>query len=444
MSRVKHHRALRAVPSRASAALCLALLAATVTGAAACSSPGGGDGSPGAPSTFRYYDVNHVLGTGQSLSLGAMGTPPLSMEQPYKNVMFDTGLGPSDRTPTAFVPLVETTTFLDAPVETPSSSFANFATKLAAEKSLASLAPEMRRHDLLVTLHGLSGASYPMVGKNTDPYRTGLAQVKAAKSIAEAQGKSYIVRAITAVHGESDGWENWNKDYANALIEWQASYDADIKAITGQTSDIPMFHSQYSAWSAVESTPSDIIPFLQLEAHERAPGKVVLVGPKYHLPYAKDGFHLTNEGYRWLGEYYAKAYSRQVLEGKPWEPVRPKTIKAAGHLITVTFFVPAPPLVLDTQLVTNPGSFGFEVADGGGAPVAISKVEVTGPDTVTITVASVPSAGARVRYAFSGLPKHSGGPEDGPRGNLRDSDNTVSRFGYKLYDWCLHFDEPLQ
>lgn len=444
-----------------------ALLAALVVGGAACSSSSSKDEDRTAPSTstspnapgdtnapgsggqprvvtpFRYYDVNHVLGTGQSLSLGAMGTPPLSRTQPYHNLMFDTGLEPTDKEPTSFVPLVETATFLDAPVETPSSSFANLVTKLAAETSLVTLPPKERQHDLLVSLHGVSGASYPEVGKGTAAYLRGLAQVHAAKAIADAEGKSYIVRAITVVHGESDGWQNWNTEYAKALLEWQSAYDADIKAITGQTADIPMLHSQYSAWSAVESTPSNIIPFLQLEAAKRAPGKIVLVGPKYFLPYADDGLHLTNEGYRWLGEYYAKVYARQILEGKPWEPVRPKKIERAGNVVTVKFFVPAPPLILDTQLVSDPGKLGFEISDDSGAPPAIDHVAVTGPDTVTITLASEPGANARLRYAYTGTPGNVAGARTGPRGNLRDSDATVSRYGYKLYDWCLHFDEPM-
>ena len=35
------------------------------------------------------------------------------------------------------------------------------------------------------------------------------------------------------------------------------------------------------------------------------------------------------------------------------------------------------------------------------------------------------------------------GPQHGPRGNLRDSDATPSRLGKKLYNWGVHFDEPV-
>src|SRR5512139_1340659 len=39
-------------------------------------------------STFTHYDVNHVLMTGQSLSVGFKGEPHLTKTQPYKNKSF--------------------------------------------------------------------------------------------------------------------------------------------------------------------------------------------------------------------------------------------------------------------------------------------------------------------------------------------------------------------
>src|SRR5207253_2376218 len=107
--------------------------------------------------------------------------------------------------------------------------------------------------------------------------------------------------------------------------------------------------------------------------------------------------------------------------------------------IAVKFHVPAPPLVLDTERVSNPGNYGFELADG----TAITSVAVSAPDTVTITLSSPPSSGAHLRYAFTGTPGKPGGSESGPRGNLRDSDATPSRYGRSLYNWSVHFDEAI-
>jgi hypothetical protein len=145
-----------------------------------------------------------------------------------------------------------------------------------------------------------------------------------------------------------------------------------------------------------------------------------------------------------MGEDYAKAYRKVILEGKPWEPVRPISVNRAGAVITVKFTVPAPPLVLDDKLVSDPGDNGFEFMQDGAVVPSISKVAITAPDTVAITLADVPTgANQRIQYAFTGTVGAHAGPTTGPRGNLRDSDPTVSRNGYPLYNWCVHFDEPV-
>ena len=116
-----------------------------------------------------------------------------------------------------------------------------------------------------------------------------------------------------------------------------------------------------------------------------------------------------------------------------------------GAVITVDFHVPAPPLVLDETLVANPGNFGFAYTDSSGAPPAIVSVELVGDTQVRITLDGAPVAGnKRVRYAYTGTPGQNGGPMTGARGNLRDSDATPSRHDYPLYNWAVHFDEPVE
>lgn len=390
--------------------------------------------------TYVFKDINHVLGTGQSLSVGSQGAPVLSTAQPYANLTFNTGVLSGGANLTSFIPLVEGSS---APqVETLSSAFANLVTKIAREDLLVEEPQGQRSHDLLVSAHGVGGTPYSGLKKGTAPYTRGMAQLQAGFDLAKAANKSYVVRAVTNVHGESDHVQG-NVAYQADLEQWQADYEADVKAVTGQTEPVPMFQSQVSSWTKYGQATS-LIPGAQLAAHVAKPGRIVLVGPKYHLAYVADGVHLTNEGYRHMGEDYAKAYRRVVLEGKPWEPVRPKTITRAGNVVTVVFHVPSPPLALDTQAVTDPGSFGFEIADDGATPPTITTVTLVAPDTVRITLSAAPTgANRRLRYAFTGTAGAKGGATTGPRGNLRDSDPTVSRHGYPLYNWCIHFDEPL-
>jgi hypothetical protein len=341
-------------------------------------------------------------------------------------------------------PLVEGTPVnaTNSAVETLSSALANLITKMAREELLVEKPAGKTSHDVFLSIHGVGGTAYVGLKKGTQPFTIGIAQVTAAKGLAQALGKSYVVRAVTNVHGESDHIAQ-NANYEADLAAWQADYETDVKAITGQTEPIPMFHTQMSSWTKFGQATSPI-PAMQTAASVKSGGKLVLVGPKYHLPYVADGVHLTNEGYRQMGEDYAKAYRRVVLEGRPWEPLRPLAVTRAGAVITVKLAVPVPPLVLDKALVTDPGNYGFVYVDGGPTP-AITNVAVAGPDTVTITLASAPTAAnGRLQYAFSAAPNASAGATTGPRGNLRDSDATASRHGYKLYNWCIHFDEVVQ
>ncbi len=390
-----------------------------------------------------YFAVNHVLSTGQSLSVGALGTPVLSTTQPYANLMFDGGVATNPLAPappfTAFSPLTE-----GPSVETMSSALANEATKLAQEQLLLGLPPPFNTHVLLLSVHGKSGTAYVGIKKGTQAYANGIAQATSGKALTADAGLSYVVRAVTCVHGESDDIAK-NLTYDADLVEWQHDYETDVTTITGQTQPIPMLHTQMSSWTAL-GTGSNTSPvaIAQLAAHVNNPGKIVLVGPKYFLPYVADGVHLTSDGYAFMGEYYAKAYARIVLEGKAWEPLRPLSATQNGMKIRVVYKVPVPPLVLDAVTVTDPGHNGFEYTDDSGAPALITAVALDGPDAVLVTFDKPPAGpNKRVRYAYTGTTGAKGGATTGPRGNVRDSDATPSRTMHALYNWAVHSETPV-
>ena len=397
------------------------------------------DATPDAPPPFEpaWFALNHVLSTGQSLSVGSQGTPILSTTQPFENVMFVTGVRAGGTGLTSFVPLVETG------VETMSAGMSSLITDLARNDTLKGKPAPKNDHRLLVSCHGVGGTAYVGLKKGTVAYQNGMAQVTAGMALAKAASLTYVVRAVTNVHGESDHVA-MNATYEQDLVDWQKDYETDVKAATGQTEPIPMFHTQMSSWTKYGQATS-AIPQAQLDASTKSGGKIVMVGPKYFLSYVADGVHLSAQGYRHMGEYYAKAYRRVVLEGKAWEPVRPKTVTLAGDTIRVVFHVPTPPLVFDTTLVAAAANRGFEYTDDSGAPPAIASVALDGPDAVTIKLAAAPSAAAkkRVRYAFTGVAGATGGPTTGARGTLRDSDATPSRNGSPLWNWAVHFDAPV-
>jgi hypothetical protein len=384
--------------------------------------------------------VHHVLVTGQSNAIGFAARPPLTTNASAKNLMFDTGVitvtdcdddGCTTREEaTKLVPLHEGDTYAPLvadPTETIASSFANAA-----------------GDDILVSDHGRSGNVYECLrkagcnffpGKNyVSSFDDAMQAVEDGKRLANAAGRPYVVSAVHVIHGESDHYDDTAATYAESLVEWQRDYESDARAISGQDDPIPMFVSQMSNWNDREASE---IPVQQLAAHTRAPGKVILIGATYMLPFAKDCIHYTNEGERRLGQYFAKAYRAVVEKGGTWEPVRPKSIALDGSSVVVQFHVPNPPLVIDTTQVSDPGASGFDFSDGSGDPPFINDVALEGADSLRITLSAAPTgAEPRLRYALKATPGTCPGPQTGPRGNVRDSD--------ELPNWSVSFDLPVQ
>jgi hypothetical protein len=425
--------------------------------------------TPPVPVPYEAFDINHVVSTGQSNSVAHEGRPVLSTTQPYANLMFDVGVMTSGdceadgcrtyQKPTSFVPLTEGDTFW-YPVETMSSGMANLASHLAATKY------GKPNHSLLVSLAGRNGLTYWCLRKGgctfldqsyVNSFDESLRQVDDAMAIAKAQGKSYVVRAVTTIHGESDdyayatntqefpldGTDGTSKSitsYTDALLEWQRDFENNIRAKTGQKIAVPLLFSQHSGWNDIATSA---VAEMQYNAHVLSKGKVVLVAAGYPLDYAGDCRHYTNDSERHLGEYFAKAYTRIVVEGLPWEPVHPKKVTISGDEITAKYYVPKPPLVFDTTRVTDPGNYGFSVVDAAGLPLPIANVSLAGPDTVKVKLKSAPTGATRLRYAFTGVPHTCPGKTQGPRGNLRDSDDTPSENGYELFNWGVHYEVPV-
>ena len=432
------------------------------------SPPSDGAGTPptGTDALPPGVALEHIVSTGQSNAVGFGAKPPLSSQQSFGNLMFDRGVMTvrdcdadgckSYEKPAGFAPLVEGDTYYADAVETMSAGMANEIARLRQGK-VDGLRP------LLVSVHGRSGNTYWCLRRGgcsfldgrgyLKPFDEALMQVADAKALADVGRREYAVRAVTAIHGESDhyagqfpldgtdGTAGAIVTYADALLEWQRDYETEIRSITRQNAPIPLLVSQMSNWN---DKPNSEIPLRQLEAHVRSGGRVVVVGPTYALSYATDCIHFTNRGERHLGEYFAKAYVRVVTESGTWEPLRPQQVKAVSNVVTARFIVSKPPLVLDTELVTDPGSYGFEVVDAAGTPISIASVAITGADTVSITLpAGAVAVGGRLRYAYTARPETCPGREYGPRGNLRDSDDATSNSGYPLFNWAVHFDAPI-
>ena len=402
------------------------------------------------------WDWTGIIGTGQSLSIGAR-SKGVTTNQPYGNLKLSTGhlpwpVDPAD-TSLALVPLVEPIGRLaprypsswpeNITGETPHSAMANEISALVRADS---------GRDFISVHSAVGEDGQGMVfikknptqrGLNGHSYEAAMIETKAITRLAKAAGKTFGVGAITVTHGETDAS---NKDYETQLYQLWQDYNTDLPAITGQTQKIQMIVSQQHSYG--DRSPSTLAQWKIGVDH---PTEIVCSGPKYQYPYFSDGVHLTAEGYQELGEKYGQVYFERVILGKDWQPLQPVGAERNGNTITVHFHVPVPPLAWETSFQPPHQSDdawkqgkGFEVSTAAGAKVTITSAEISG-DKVIITCAANPGPGARVGYATTaeGARVKMLTPFAGTSrwGQLRDSDPFVGANTKKNQpNYCVAFE----
>jgi hypothetical protein len=392
----------------------------TSGGAGGASNAGtGGVGQAGSTSatTDGPFDWVGIIGSGQSLSTGC-DSEAISTTQPYANIMLrDDGPDPKypvDGATTAewsLVPLIEPNREYVSGYaaddyqypnnvcmgsghygETPHSAFANALSSMWAE----------RGNGEYVTAHTVSGRGgwcINQLGKANSlsggrTFASGISEATVFKALADEAGKTYGVGGILFTHGECDSSNTPNATYGAELYQLWSDYNTDLKAVTGQTRDVVLFASQQSGIPAGYDGPN-----VQLwRAGNEHPGQIVCVGPKY--AYGNYGVHLPGAGaYQRLGEKHAEVFDLVVNQGVAWKPLGPNNVARSGKVITLSFDVPNPPLVWDTNL--EPGhqdahlawkdGKGFEVVDSEGNELEIESAEIDGDD-VLVTLAQDPGS----------------------------------------------------
>ena len=406
----------------------------------------GGEGGRPVEPPEKPFDWVGVIGTGQSLSIGAVAAS-MSTEQPYGNLKLVDD-GPDPKYPIqadvgapqwAAIPLVEPIRQHVAGAgpgyddgqypnniagETPHSGMAN---------TLSMLWQERGGEGEYVTAHsvvGWSGHCLQDIDKvgGQRGYPASLNEAAVWQGLAAGAGKTFGYGGIILTHGECDGN---NPDYGAGLYQLWQDYNTDLKAITGQQSDVVLFISQQSTVAQNNLGNSAVQVWRAGVDH---PGQIVCVGPKYQYQYAGDLIHFEAPGYERLGQKYAEVFDLVVNRKQAWKPLQPNAITRADKVLTIAFDVPNPPLVWDAHISAPhqevntawANGRGFEVYDESGAPLTIASAEIEGDSVVLTLVDSPPTGLVRVAYAITqdgnGL---QGGTDQGMRGQLRDSDEFV-------------------
>jgi hypothetical protein len=399
------------------------------------------------------FGIIGIIGTGQSLSVGAQATAfSAAAGQPHFNnlklALNGTTVPPFNPNAPALslVALTEpvrplATTFPSAyPAnlygETPHAAMAAQVTTLARQAGAADY----------VTVHtvvGESGQGMSVINKTATEvdsggtstgraYRATLFEASAIKRLATARGKTYGIGAIVLTHGETDAG---NTNYEAAMVQLWSDYNRDLKAITGQAQSIPMITSQQHAFGFTANQTTFVAPstIAEWKVGVDNPNNIICAGPKYQYPYASDNVHLVTRGYELLGEKYAEIYFQRVALGTAWQPLQPISASRSGRVVTVRFHVPVPPLAWDTALPLPHQSRltqwaqgrGFELRQGTTL-LTISSVQIVN-DTVQITASANVPAGVTLGYAATSDGIALAGVS--PRwGKLIDSDRTVGAF----------------
>lgn len=270
-------------------------------------------------------------------------------------------------------------------------------------------------------------------------WNTMLADVTALSALAAAEGKTHAVGAFLHMQGERNSdlkiyeYDAAAVSLSAAIASYKAKFVAyagevqtAIKAITGQR-QVPFLTYQTLSNPAAQA---------QLDAAIENPALITMVGPTYAVPRAWNGsrgtggaqlwgdpIHLAADGSRMFGELAAKV-RWQIENGEHFEPVRPIfAVKVDATHFDVTFHVPKPPLVLDTNFIAKAIGFGFTVfpgsVDAPGIEVPVTDALVIAPNVVRFTTgANIPAQGklwcGRSAYCDLGSNPAVTGVADGP------------------------------
>lgn len=414
--------------------------------------------------TSGAWDWTGIVGTGQSLSIGGgnSGQPARYSTQLYNNLKlalngatvppFDPTIGSLSMVPLS-EPIRPTDPGYPSPYpfnldgESPHTVMSEQITQMVKDAAIAS------DYVSVHTVVGESGQPMSVIKKNgvSSPsigraYAATLFEVAAIKRLATAAGKTYGLGAITLIHGEADAS---NANYAGDIFQLFSDYNADLPALTGQTTSIPMLVSQQNS-SPTNAGSASISAAQQWQVGVDHPRDVICVGPKYQYDYSGDAsrLHISALEYDKLGEKIGQVYFERVVMGHDWQPVQPISGTVSGNAVTLQFHVPVPPLVWDDSL-PPPHAAGTPWANGRGFEVkaagqaqTIDAVAILAPDTVQITCHNdLSGLTVTVGYAMT-TDGTTIGKSTFRWGHLKDSDPFVgSVTGAAQPNWAVAFSK---
>lgn len=362
------------------------------------------------------FGVMHIIGNGQSLSVGTNDIPA-SLTQPFNNKKLFDSLGTASgyivsqpfATTLSAIPLVAPQRPIAGEIHTYPTNITGESVEIAMANQLSQLALQegYKSFDVWASCTGISAAAMSVIqkGGSGNSYAAGQYENQAFQHLTPA-GVTFGTIAIVLTHGETNAQQDQGNHivspagYLASLVTLQGNYLADCINPLGT---LPMLLSQQNAAPGALGGFNTTAAAMLLAA-QTMPTLFILTGPKY--PFPNDGqFHLSN--YRPLGEKYAQ-FLWNYFKGQDYAPLWPTSITRVGTAVTVNLHVPVQPLVFDTTTIPAAhqsgmwsmwsGGKGFEAYDN---PLTVSSATNATPIVVGFTSPHNLATGAT--YALEGI-----------------------------------------
>lgn len=389
-------------------------------------------------------EINHIMQAGQSLSIGAQGTPIIhGTSLPANMLTFAGGVkaipvaaGGTASATASFKGLVEDTNSPDAGAGRGETGLWSAAYALAEALSVET-GSTATHGDFVFSTAGIGGKSLSYFVKSSVAtswwQQVFRGQLLAAKAVADGLGKTYAVPVILWAQGEANSGSTSSVEYyATTLRQLFDDMAAEVQAITGQAHP-PHFVTYFTGYGTLEGHANTTnragtlgqlaVVSGALDVHQAA--------PVYAMPHAADGTHLTAEGYALLGRSFGEALADIIVRGRAPRQIWPVAAQLGEDLrtISVKYRAPEAGIVVDAASIQATANHGFAVRSSAGVAQAISSVAVSG-DVATITLTSPCPDGASVRYACDARAAAAADPvgESVATGNVRAAG----------YDFAVH------
>lgn len=307
----------------------------------------------------------------------------------------------------------------------------------------AQIAATGERHRAVVATFGHTGYTLAQLVKGTNAYTNLIGGLTEIMVDVAAAGLTGIVRGVVYIQGEAD-FAASGSGWAASVATMQSDLNTDIKAVTGQSENIPLFLSQQSNFCASTSAPyAGTIPYPvldQLTAHDGT--SVILTGPMPGETISNNNFHYYGHQAWRNGVAIGNALAAVVVNGQTWNPVRPKTVTRNSNIVDIEFWTPSGTIALDTTYASNTsdGFYGFDFRQTGGT-TTLQSVALLNSTTVRFTLSGAPDGTSpRIR---GGRNPNAGGAVAGLRTGARVCLRDTSSSDPAYCNWCVAFDEAV-